>query len=594
MSNSTTSSPQRYILSPPHVRFLPRAWERRPATPFIARNESRKIWKRVPLEAVGSNIEKKWRRETQKLKTRPVKRLRVTHLGEEDNKENVDYVASKWIEEMTTPSPKRKPLECGVLAQQKIETANMRPSVEVDEKDDEDEEFDDVYHTASPELGTRYAFEILEEQGSDDGEGVASPFVLDTVLASVEAEDTASAFTQPTDPADASSTTLALSTAMASLSKAPISLTQLEHAEEENQEIVIARHTLEPVDTTTEQDDTAYLYGFLSRTRARKAAKQAVQDPPQSIDTMEGRDELAVEPTCLHVEDASQTTPDRYDAPTTLPEPKEPEITMSPRRSSRLTTRLPLPQKPVSKLPSKISLKKLTGVDSTAKKPQTPSVAVATRQNTNSNKYGAITVKYRLNQLHAEAKARESSAGDVEAEEQASEETAIKKRKNKRGKAVNWAETLATFQDESEAQEDLAVTEGDAAPEEQQEGEEQLVEPEEGTIPNTEEAAGTLAEESMQTLLKLLQEKKKSRGGMKKLRRLRRLNAGSVNGTPAPKKFTNTNLPVPVGSKLAVSSSANNKEDDIDTTTAASSSPPEAAVDGIQTRTRSTRNTQAV
>jgi hypothetical protein len=51
---------------------------------------------------------------------------------------------------------------------------------------------------------------------------------------------------------------------------------------------------------------------------------------------------------------------------------------------------------------------------------------------------------------------------------------------------------------------------------------------------------------------------KTARGGAKKVRKLRKSNSGSVNGTPAPKK---TSLPIPVGSRLTTPSLEKEKKE---------------------------------
>ena len=44
---------KRYAFTPKHHAKIPRAWERKPSTPFAPRNESQKIWKRYQLPDVN-------------------------------------------------------------------------------------------------------------------------------------------------------------------------------------------------------------------------------------------------------------------------------------------------------------------------------------------------------------------------------------------------------------------------------------------------------------------------------------------------------------------------------------------------------------
>ncbi|KAK5944284.1 hypothetical protein PMZ80_003565 [Knufia obscura] len=83
--------------TPQRARQPPRAWERRPATPFIPRDEKQKIWKRVPLGELGVDINcpvgvSRRDHEASKDYARVVKKLKVGHhyTGDADeNKENV-------------------------------------------------------------------------------------------------------------------------------------------------------------------------------------------------------------------------------------------------------------------------------------------------------------------------------------------------------------------------------------------------------------------------------------------------------------------------------------------------------------------------
>ena len=164
---TAASTIQHTGLSPRRVHSLPRAWERRPATPHVPRNEAQKIWKRVALSVVGTGEAQQWRKETSKLKTRPVKRLRVTHLGDDEDKENVDYAASKWEEEgLATPSPKRKVVECGVRTVAELQNTHV-----LAEDDDEEDELDEIQHSfSSPELGIPTARASIEEPHPSENE----------------------------------------------------------------------------------------------------------------------------------------------------------------------------------------------------------------------------------------------------------------------------------------------------------------------------------------------------------------------------------------------------------------------------------------
>jgi hypothetical protein len=182
------------------------------------------------------------------------------------------------------------------------------------------------------------------------------------------------------------------------------------------------------------------------------------------------------------------------------------------RRSSRLTTRLPRLQKPVKTL----ALKRLNGTGFTSMQKETQSLALATRANTKTNKANALSVHMKLIQLQAESRAGWEEANLIRDEN--------RKRKRK-GKEVTWDEMLARSQDGSVVRKSY----------EEEANEEPKIAAEEITEVPTE----TIVEPTEQPVVEEVKP-------LRKVRNLRRLTAGTVNGTPAPKKMTS--LPVPVAS----------------------------------------------
>ncbi|ETI27822.1 hypothetical protein G647_00271 [Cladophialophora carrionii CBS 160.54] len=598
--NAITSASKHCGLSPRRVQSLPRAWERRPAVPYAARNDAQKIWKRVPLGVVGATDGQKWRKETSKLNSRPVKRLRVTHLGEDEDKENVDYVGSKWDDDgLSTPSPRRKVLECGEPPARAVEEdQSMQISCNSDEHQDQDGNLDKTDHgTASPELGTCEASGTLGEEPSVEGEATASPVVLDMILPPVEDANDDSCTAAVTRSSPTSELTVAMATS-SGLPNENLTAPILPSNDDEHDLTTSAHRTLAAVEPSLEDENAAYLWGFLSRTRAQKEAReqneQNEQNPPGLPDEAVSAGHEVVEVSkSLQIEKGAATTPEPVDVPVTLPAANEPNIILSPRRSSRLTTRLPRPQNPVSTPTATISLKRVKGPELVANNHENQSIAVATRQNTKCNKFGAISVKIRLIQLAAEAKVRESSGvASAGCDPLIPESTAAKTKQKK----VVWAETLATYQDGSDPLKESALTDEVVEAEEgpRQEGgtEGSAGELRPNTSPGGEGLEGNVTEQSIQDLFQMLRERNKNRGGMKKVRRLRRLNGGSVNGTPAPKRFTNTQLPVPVGSKPATITASQDAEKttflDINTAKLEANALQGAKTEGgVQTRTRS-------
>lgn len=539
--STRSSSEQPSGLSPQRVPSLPRAWERRPTVPFIGRNEAQKIWKRVPLGVVGANDGQKWRKETSRLNTRPVKRLRVTHLGLED-KENVDYVGSKWEEDgHGTPSPKRKALECGEVVELEIqkEDQNMPISGEPNETNDEDQgdKLTDTEHDSTSLLLNVGDPDALDGEGAV-AKGDGPSLVLNTVLPSIEVEILGPSLTA----VDQCLAARASPTTMASPTK-PASSGTNESA------------------NLYSSADTAYLWEFISRMKAEKEAKEQAEREDSSRLTAgkEAHDEDAEPFTNLPELGTSAVTPEPDDVSANLLPEDDAETKSSPRRSSRLTTRLPRPHKAAERLPSNISLKRLAGSEFIANNKETQSIAVATRQNTKTNKFGAIAVKTRLIQLDAEARARAISRATTEPTA-SGEESVDQKRKKSKKKDVSWAETLATFQDGSDPLKDDSSDGGSASDETNQDLGKSPETNSENTS-NTHKPDGYLATEPLQSLIQMIEHKNTTRSGTKKVRKLRRLNIGSVNGTPAPKRFTNTHLPLPVGSKTSSSASSSSESE---------------------------------
>lgn len=52
-SGRPSPAAKRYAFTPKHNAKIPRAWERKPSTPFAPRNESQKIWKRYQFPDVN-------------------------------------------------------------------------------------------------------------------------------------------------------------------------------------------------------------------------------------------------------------------------------------------------------------------------------------------------------------------------------------------------------------------------------------------------------------------------------------------------------------------------------------------------------------
>ncbi|KIV81126.1 hypothetical protein PV11_08571 [Exophiala sideris] len=513
------STPKRYTFTPQRVKSLPRAWERRPATPYVPRNEAQKIWKRVPLGEVTIHHDETWRKGNTALNARPVKRMRVGQVDEDEDKENINYIPSKWEDATSNVSPKRK----------------IAGFVEVNGGLDKDEgcthlnEDEDISENEDPAPSPRVRNTALSETTFEDSvadEGMdecASPSVSDRVKPPNQSEDGHAPSTP--ESVEARLTTDKVGNAAIAPSDVFTETTLASPILQDTQDIVAESDTLhtdqpliQPI-AQANDDDTAYLHDFLSRARAQKAARQQepVLERASANEETKTPQVMSERPAAAHIEDVHQNaliTASEEDS-TSLQPDAEPAIDMSsPRRSSRLITRLPRPQKPVMSLPNTISLKRLNGTEFIATQKEVQSLAIATRTNTKRNKGDSVSVSIKLMQLHAEANAKA-----LEPEVKSPE---VKKRK-KRSKEVSWDATIARYQDGSPPEEDV--------PEQEDQDETQAADEVAETKNGQEQqrqAQAVVSEEKQQVV--------------RKVRRLRKLNAGTVNGTPAPKRTLRMSL----------------------------------------------------
>lgn len=519
------STQKRYTFTPQRVKALPRAWERRPATPYIPRNDAQRIWKRVPLGEVMIHASETWRKGNTALNARPVKRLRVGQVDQEEDKENIDYVPSKWEEDATSAaSPKRKVsgfvvVNDGLGSGEYEDDSDEREDTTVE---DEDPALSPSGRSTGSSEATPLTLGSKHDLGDSGVDGCASRNVSDQVNLPSEREDVQSPPTIASN--DATSFPNAVGDAIIPSLDTSTETAPMLVITQESQDTVaeltdpsIDQPLSQPLHLTSD-DDTAYLHDFLSRARAQKAARQQSTEHILAPSTA-GMDatEVISEVATSHIEDVENDTiitQTEEDTTSLQPDP-EPEMNnSSPRRSSRLITRLPLPQKPVTSLPNTISLKRLNGTEFIATQKETQSLALATRTNTKRNKGDSVSVSIKLMQLHAEAKAKALEAEITSPE--------VKRRK-KRSKEVSWDATIARYQDGSPPEEDV--------PEQVEQDET------EGVAGGAEKDNDQEQERAAQAVVS--EEKKQV---VRKVRRLRKLNAGTVNGTPAPKRTLRMSL----------------------------------------------------
>jgi hypothetical protein len=536
----------RVTFTPKRTRSLPRAWERKPATPFAPRIEGQKIWKRAPLQSMDTNSQQQWHKNNSQksINMRPVKRLRVGEVEVDEDKENVLYINVKWEEDShSVKSPRRRvPLRDVAELQPASEIVASTPNILGQTPETTPSKKDDLRSFSIPQASESVDYILqpqLEQQEAGDREEDSPTRQLQAEINHDKTEhmlDEADVFLRIS--ADSSPTSSPASTP-ASSGFSPINLDSITQpvtmAPRQRKSITpsmrkspvrsparvaepsIIVPALASAPTTEDPDDTSYLQGFLLRSRAQKAAKQRSASSPTkesrtltSIPTTEEpEDEIMLD---IPVDNAT-TDPSEDDITQPISD-NAPEITItidgqtatrtSPqRRSAR--TRLPRLQKQgpgkIAVLSNNIALRRLTGSEFIAAQRESQSMAAATRTNTRKNKGPAIAVKDRLEQL----KMMIATAGGAEDDETPKE-----------GKRVVWAETLARYQEYVGPE--LSVGEDDELVESGEADDAEADESDNGKEMVTGDA------------------KKKSGNGSKRVRKLRKESVGSVNGTPAPKR----------------------------------------------------------
>ena len=516
-----------YTFTPTRPRCQPRAWERKASTPYLSRHDAQKIWKRVPLQSVSANVNATWRKgdNTNDGVMRPVKKLRTNNVSGLENKENCDYVTSKWEkrDEMEGTPRRRQP-------QSIFEIYNANAGKNSSPTQTETHLGKGAMQAASndtqppPETGAGnkidgVALDDASETFSLERFSPAHQYVDPQLL---ELDHQGSACQDGTELNPAS---LFHSDPTQELPKKEHTTNNLRHPCLERGSVELQSCTPSIVHETSEQgpgdtvgqgadeeatgllaqadhDDTSYLQKFLLRAQAQRVAKsQEVEAPTEQQNVR-----LAgpcLQDTTLDKGDEDMPYKPDFSSQESNEEEGDSKASLDYRRSARAITRLPRLQKPSTTIPSNISLRRLNGSEFISMQKDIQNLALTTRANTKKNKCTAISVRQRLMQLQVEV------WQDVEDEKPA----------KKTRKAVAWAETLARFQNDD--------------------GKEVAVE---AALLETTNIAPALFEETAASeeaplpLQPELPEPETAKESKKRVRRQRKANSGTENGTPAPKR----------------------------------------------------------
>ena len=524
---NTGMSSLHYTFTPTRLKPQPRAWERKASTPYASRHDAQKIWKRVPLQGVSANVNATWRKGETKDDgvMRPVKKLRTTTVAGLDNEETQGFVTSKWekrdeiegtprrrqpqssfeiysSDNGTNGSPAQTEAQLDISASETTttdiqEAATARVDDDIDGVFiDEDLEmlplgrFSPAHQYVDPQLLE------LDQRGSNFAEGD------DIVPPSMAQRDRPKVLSRAANLTRVLQLGSANQTLVGSRSCTPGTVDNTYEKATRNMVEQSADDKVSDQSAQADHDDTSYLQKFLLRAQAQRVAKsqsnEAPREPPndQSI-------EPASEDRLFDQADEDEPYKPESSSQESNEDEAESQASSDCRRSARAITRLPRLQKPSTTVPSNISLRRLNGSEFISMQKDIQNLALTTRANTKKNKCTAVSVRQRLMQLQAEV------WQDVE------DEKPVKKTR----KAVAWAETIARFQDEDGKE--LAV---------------------EAALLETTNTAQTIPEETAasteqpQLLQSEPSEPETTIESKKRVRRQRKANSGTENGTPAPKR----------------------------------------------------------
>lgn len=584
--NALNLPPTRVSFTPTRVKPQPRAWERKPSTPFAPRSDTQKIWKRVPLQTVTSSINASWRRGNNRGDgiMRPVKRQRIGGQVDIENKGNAEYIGVKWdTNESPDSSPHRRAPINRQASGQAFKSLSPQenkippntpdtvvpsdlmksPNAVVDVVEsiaDGDEEGtsrldSEVLRQSPPGVSARLdghaaAEQLLGEADvflrmSPESSPIHSSLVDSTLIFSPFDSD-------PFDPNTRMSPVLPVSR----VPLKDIDQSMLSEPEPGRQPPTEEEQVAAP--SHNDQDDTSYLQDFLLRSRAQKAAKsqlpaasnteerQPVSQNDIEVDTGDSR---PLAESTLETEYATSVSEPPADEAS--PELSSPPKASSPQRRSNRLTRLPRPQKLSTTLPNSIALRRLNGSEFISLQREAQSLAATTRGNTRKNKGMAVGVQPRLVELKSELPASASGNGEDDVGGEESAEAAVDisvdvqgKRTGKR-KSVIWAEVLAVFQEyhgpesitsspdaHSNSQDPTHLEQ--APPHITENQNEATPSPELQAMASEPNQHTSKTEPKENTNINTTEGSQKRTA--KRVRKLRKESVGSVNGTPAPKR----------------------------------------------------------
>ena len=544
-SEISSSPPQRaskHCGFTPHrgIARLPRAWERKAATPFAPRVEGQRIWKRVPLAEIQSRnstqlkpwsngvvrVVKKMKMhcsEDQSLLNKEVSvETRTEGLGDlgerkrkvsgttqsptevvvntdDQDADNVDLITSgNTATELEAPHISEPVFEEMVAPPEVEQTENVEVStlVEVNivesftqvDSDNTNEEDRDLPTQSVPEVSVES--EVTDKDTEHRQKDVLEPLETSECLQTFdEANTSTSKVTSAADealeaaPEHTEETTVLVHTEpMSRTTRRRSSLAAVFTGNglvqiPDASELESAQTGISAKELSSPSDDTAFLHAFLTRARAQKAAR--AQSSPEK---KKSEETLTTEPPSAIRGNDDQTFEGTDETTLTVvfeADKEETTLTSPCRRSTR--TRLPRPQRITPVVPSSIPVRRSNGTEFIfLQRTEAQEVAITTRMNTRRNRGDAEYPRFKLPHIN-----------DPNYVSTLNQMAKVSPKKRRTRKEVSWNESKLTEIYETEA-----------------------VEQEE-------------SKQEMQETTLLAENKPKARK-MKKL--------GTVNGTPAPKR----------------------------------------------------------
>ena len=412
------------------------AWERKPATPFAARNEHQKIWKRYDLPGEQFQKIEIRRRKSPLHNKRSVKKIKMSN--NEDNTRG-NGCGTKWDEadeggdihkRILRKSKNVSPVKVTFEVHEDVASSDSdAQEVEGPVSDDEDTQSQNAQDLTEPTILISTNDEDIEIQN------------LETFSEAIATED------EGIQPDDAQNSPGGVTTID---ENADVLNTHIENPLKDPTDPAVMLNPLRDPVTDAADETTAYLQSFLSRVKAGKAANAvAILSPSQQYTATIEPGSINASPMTRSRVALLSVSPNAVESPTKKPTEESP-VRRSTRTSTRksrsapTTTTTTTNQIPVLRRPKGTEFVFLTRTEA-------QQIELATKSNTRKNKAGAVEPSKRLREA-------------IEAR------TPSPKKRKATAKTVAWDEKLAYFLEKQKEAEEEREKEQVTPPKKKQKG----------------------------------------------------------------------------------------------------------------------------